>query len=174
MKTALKLTTSFVALLALIGAVVSYAPLATRVYAETETEIQARIVELTAQLAALKTVLLPPMLGKNTTTVNDVPITFRFTRTLSVGARGVEVKYLQTVLNRDTATEVAASGVLGGKGQETEHFGSATKRAVMRFQNKYASEVLAPAGLTSGTGGVGTRTRAKLNALWDKALQRKR
>ncbi|MDO8593978.1 MAG: serine protease [bacterium] len=96
---------------------------------------------------------------------STIPSTFYFTRTLASGARGEDVRYLQILLNRDVQTQVSAAGVLGGLGTETTYFGGATRRAVINFQNKYAAEVLRPAGLQSGTGSVGPFTRIKLNTL---------
>jgi len=51
------------------------------------------------------------------------------------------------------------------QGLVTRRFSLDTKAAVIRFQEKYAAEVLWPLGLKSGTGYVGAATRAKINAL---------
>lgn len=86
------------------------------------------------------------------------------TANLSLGALGADVTLLQKILNRDPDTRVASTGP-GSQGNETSYFGALTKVAVIRFQEKYAGEVLAPAGLTRGSGYVGSYTRAKLNVL---------
>ncbi|MEK7144244.1 MAG: peptidoglycan-binding domain-containing protein [Patescibacteria group bacterium] len=87
-----------------------------------------------------------------------------FTTNLSLGSSGPQVIALQKILNQDPDTRIAVTGS-GSPGNETDHFGQLTKAAVIRFQEKYASEVLVPAGLTKGTGRVGSYTRAKLNTL---------
>lgn len=86
------------------------------------------------------------------------------TLNLSLGSSGEQVVMLQKMLNQDAGTRIALSGP-GSPGQETSYFGLLTRAAVVRFQEKYASEILAPARLSSGTGYVGLYTRAKLNAL---------
>jgi peptidoglycan hydrolase-like protein with peptidoglycan-binding domain len=88
----------------------------------------------------------------------------QFTATLSFGSRGTQVVALQQSLNNDPNTRVANTGP-GSPGNETNYFGPLTKNAVIRFQEKYASDILAPVGLARGNGYVGLYTRAKLNLL---------
>ncbi len=83
-----------------------------------------------------------------------------FTRALSIGSTGEDVRLLQKVLNSDPSTTVAASGA-GSPGMETTRFGPATEAAVKKFQVKYS---IAKVG-NPGYGYVGPATRAKLNTL---------
>lgn len=89
---------------------------------------------------------------------------FYFLNNLYFGISSPDVLELQKVLNKDSATTVSSFGA-GSAGFETQYFGEKTQDAVVRFQNKYASEILIPLGLSSGTGFVGNSTRAKLNSL---------
>lgn len=84
-------------------------------------------------------------------------ITGEFQSRLEQGDQGAEVQNLQECLARDP--EVYPEG------QITGGFGPLTKAAVIRFQEKYAAEILTPGGYTEGTGTVGPSTRAKLNEI---------
>lgn len=94
-----------------------------------------------------------PLLN-STASISKVSV--KITRTLKVGMRGADVTTLQKVL---VAEGVYAEGAITG------YFGKLTKAAVIKFQEKYTSEILTPVGLTSGSGIVGVKTRIKLNAL---------
>ncbi len=89
---------------------------------------------------------------------------YTFTLNMKKGIRNIEVAKLQEVLNQEGDTQVATSG-LGSPANESTYYGSLTVNAVSRFQEKYASEILTPAGLTKPTGKIGYYTRLKLNAL---------
>jgi len=139
---------------------------AMKVSAQTPTELQAQIqslldtiAELQAQVAALEEpgVVSPP--GETIST---------FAKNLRFGDRGPSVKGLQIALNKDPDTQIARSGP-GSPGEETDFFGNLTKNAVIVFQEKYAALVLAPVGLSRGSGFVGPSTRAQLNTLGEKS-----
>ncbi|MEK9184842.1 MAG: hypothetical protein AAB866_01600 [Patescibacteria group bacterium] len=83
-----------------------------------------------------------------------------FTKPLSKGVSGTDVRTLQIILNSDSDTRVADTGA-GSQGNETETFGSLTEKAVGKFQVKYG---IANPG-DPGYGTVGPKTRAKLNGL---------
>ena len=134
-------------------------PIEEMTIAELQAEI-ARITALIAQLQAQLAELLVPA-------IEGVPADFTFERDLKYGQVSNDVKYLQIVLNSDPETRLTISGV-GSPGKETNYFGPLTKAAVIKFQEKYASEILASWGLTKGTGLVGKTTRAKLNQLLGK------
>src|SRR4030043_628376 len=91
-----------------------------------------------------------------------------FERGLEVGMSGIDVKWLQVLLNNDSDTRIASSGP-GSPGNETSYFGSLTKKAVIKFQEKYSQDILAPWGFSSGNGYVGRTTREKLNSILNQA-----
>ena len=126
----------------------------------TAAELQAQIDVLLAQITALQAQLAD--IEEETTggAITGVPADFTFETALKQGDSSDAVKYLQIVLNSDSATQLAASGV-GSAGNETMYFGPLTKAAVVKFQERYASEILASWGLTSGTGYHRSTTRPK-------------
>lgn len=131
----------------------------------TSQEIQVEVSRLTTLLIQLQDQLRGMMGG--TSSISSVPEDFKFTKNLQFGQILIDVKYLQMVLNSNSDTKVAESGV-GSLGNETNYFGVLTKAAVIKFQEKYKDEILTPLGLTTGTGFVGPATRTKLNVLLGK------
>ncbi|MFH1424004.1 MAG: ABC transporter substrate-binding protein [Candidatus Nealsonbacteria bacterium] len=84
-------------------------------------------------------------------------VSTEFKSDLKSGSKGTEVTALQTCLAQES--EIYPDG------QITGYFGAQTKEAVIRFQEKYKESILAPGGLTQGTGTVSKNTRAKLNEI---------
>jgi len=89
---------------------------------------------------------------------------FQFKSDLKLGSQGEEVKELQKCLSKEP--EVYPEGKITG------FFGSETKEAVIKFQEKYAKEILEPWGFTKGTGLVSKTTRSKLNELCEKVPEK--
>lgn len=82
---------------------------------------------------------------------------FQFKSDLKLEDKGSEVRELQKCLAKDS--EVYPEG------QVTGYFGPKTKEAIIKFQEKYAKEILEPWGFEKGTGLIGKTTRAKLNEI---------
>ncbi|MDO8486255.1 MAG: peptidoglycan-binding domain-containing protein [Candidatus Staskawiczbacteria bacterium] len=112
------------------------------------SELQEQIRQLKAQIAAiLSGQALPGQISCS-----------RFNNNLYFGLRNnTEVRCLQEFLKRE--------GVYP-EGLVTGNFLSLTQAAVIRFQEKHASEILAPLGLQKGTGYVGPATITKINQLF--------
>jgi hypothetical protein len=122
---------------------------------QSSEDLQKMINDLLAQIATLQA-----SAGKGTASASG----YTWTRDLKTGATGADVMELQKFLNADPDTRVAATGA-GSAGMETSTFGPATAAAVSKFQVKYRSDILTPAGLVNPTGFFGPSTRAKANAL---------
>lgn len=80
-----------------------------------------------------------------------------FTRNLATGMSGDDVKELQIILASDPV--IYPEGLVSG------YFGPLTQKAVIRFQEKYAADILLPIGIVKGTGLVGPMTVKKINAI---------
>ena len=94
--------------------------------------------------------------GKRVKTIKQ-EAEFQFEKELKVNSRGENVNELQKCLAKDT--EIYPDGEITG------FFGRLTKKAVIKFQEKYSEDILEPLGLKEGTGKVGESTRAKLNEI---------
>ncbi len=94
----------------------------------------------------------------------NLPFSNPFTKNLQYRQTNADIKRLQIFLNSDPDTKVANSGA-GSPGKETNYFGILTYKAVIKFQEKYAKDVLTPWGFVKGTGYIGKTTLAKINEL---------
>ncbi len=88
--------------------------------------------------------------------VNKEPAS-QFKTDLREGSKSKDVENLQRCLVQDS--EVYPEGEVSG------YFGKSTKTAVIKFQEKYAKDILEPWGLKEGTGIVSKATRDKLNEI---------
>ena len=124
-------------------------PLVASAQSMTVAQLQAEVQSLLAQLQVLQQQLAVVQGGSSATWCHV------FNTNLEVGNTSPDVTALQQSLSKDGETV----GVTGT-------FDDQTASAVTGFQQKYASQILAPSGLQNGTGYVGKATRARLNSLF--------
>jgi len=85
----------------------------------------------------------------------------KFNRFLRKGMSGEDVKCLQEILKSE-GPEIYPEGLVTG------YFGPLTFKALIKFQEKYAKEILEPWGFIKGTGFVSILTLKKLNSILEK------
>ncbi len=130
--------------------------------AMTLEDLMAKVNEIKAQIQKLQN-KLAQLTGKvvlGAATYEGIPQDFSFKTNLKEGDSSNDVKYLQIILKAEIGAPTYPENV-----PATGWFGPITKAAVIKFQEKYASEILAPWNLTKGTGLVANTTRAKLNQM---------
>lgn len=120
-------------------------------------QLQEQIKSLQAQIEQMRTELKATKIE-----LEEVKAEIRFTKTLRKGMTGDEVKQLQEFLKQ--FPDIYPEGLVTG------YFGSATERAIKKFQEQNAKEILNPLGLKEATGIVGQSTIAKLNELAQGAI----
>lgn len=121
--------------------------------------------ELMGKIAEIQNLLnqLMAQLGILEDPVQSTPVPTRsscesINQTMNIGAKSDSVRCLQEFL-KNQGTEIYPEGLTTG------YFGNLTKSAVIRFQEKYTSEILAPFGISKGTGYVGSKTLQKINQM---------
>ncbi len=124
---------------------------------EEKLELAEKQVEMTMmQIKEVKNVNVKILEINGEISIEGIPEDFEFSRNMSPGVRGEDVRYLQILLNDDPETMLTDSGP-GSSGNETEYFGEICKNAVERFQKKHFTEIEDPRGH------VGDNTMEKLN-----------
>jgi hypothetical protein len=136
------------------------APLAS---ADSVSDIQAQINAIVAKIRILQSEQAAVVLNSPSRVTYIDSFCYTFNQNLKIGDQNSDVTGLDRVLVREgflTNDQVFQDG------RTVLSFDEMTASAVVGFQEKYASDILAPSGLRRGTGYVGPTTRAKLNALY--------
>ena len=124
----------------------------------TIEEIKVKINEIMEAISQLRQLLSE--IEEAEKVYEGIPSDFTFDKNLKYGQTSDEIKYLQIILKQEVGLPTYPEDV-----PATGWFGPITKNSVIEFQERYASDILAPWQLTEGTGFVGKTTRAKLNEL---------
>lgn len=129
----------------------SLTPLQKPISEMTREEVLARIAEIKILIVKLQELLIE-LRGSEISCQ-------RITQDLYFGMEGnLQVRCLQEFLKAQ-GSEIYPEGLVTG------NFYTLTEKAVIRFQEKYSGEILAPWGLTKGSGYAGETTRTKINEL---------
>lgn len=112
--------------------------------------LKSQIAEIRAQILQLQ-VQLTELLAKEGECMSII-------QDLYIGVRNQQVECLQKFFAQQSP-EIYPERLVTG------YFGKLTHQAVVRFQEKYAVEILHPLGITKATGYVGALTRAKINKI---------
>ena len=127
----------------------------TQTEAELRNQLLARIAQLQEQVRQLQAQLAGLLARRSQQGATPC----RFDNNLYFGImNNPEVRCLQEFL-KNQGIDIYPEGLVTG------NFLTLTQAAVIRFQEKYAPEILAPLGLEKGTGYVGLMTRNKINSL---------
>lgn len=119
-------------------------------HGQTAADLQVQIQMLLAQIATLQA-----QLGGLSGGTSSGSAQCTFTKDLTMGSTGMDVKCLQQYLN--SAGHTVASSGAGSPGNETEYFGSRTQSAVSKWQ--------AANGVSPTAGYFGSRSRAQYNSM---------
>lgn len=117
-------------------------------------QLQKQLNELLQKIAQVKALLEK----LNNQQALKITCQISFDKSMALGDKGDNIKCLQAFLAAQ-GSDIYPSGAVSG------FYGSLTQQAVIRFQAKYASEILTPLGLTAPTGRVGLATLAKIKSL---------
>jgi len=120
-------------------------------------ELQQMIAQLQQQIAQLQEQLSQKTQPEPEHWCHD------FNVNLKIGDKSNEVELLRMALVKEGFENIFHSQMTP---PESIYFDEQLASAVSGFQEKYAEEILAPWGLTHGTGFVGKTTRTKLNKIY--------
>ncbi len=125
----------------------------------SQQEILAMISEMEELISQLRIQLVKIESDEDKSSSSPFACARVFEENLFYGLRNDDRVYCLQQFLKDQGSEIYPEGLVTG------NFLNLTKAAAIRFQEKYADEILAPLELSAGTGFVGSLTRAKINSL---------
>lgn len=119
----------------------------------TNSDVQAQITALLVQIKKLQAQIAQLQAGQANSSCHD------FNTNFGIGSKSDEVSILLGYLVKEGVAMERSSNF-------SSTFDEYLASSVSAFQEKYRNEILTPAGLSSGTGYLGPRTRARLNQIY--------